>query len=197
MIEQNDLSVLFVCTHNAARSQIAEAIMNARKAGVRAYSAGSMPRPAPHPLAVELLKSYGHPIAHLRSKSWEEFARPDAPRIDYVISVCDEAAAERCPTLPGHPISARWGVKDPSAFEGGAVARRVAFVRTYRELEQKIDTFLEDEFRSSEVADVAERIQAQERLDLIGSMMWTPKRDEDEKWPEPLFASARRELYRA
>lgn len=182
MLDRSDLSVLFVCTHNSARSIIAEAILAAKAAGVRAYSAGSAPKSAPHPLAIELLRSFGHDVSRLRSKSWNEFAGARAPKVDYVIAVCDRAAGEPCPAWPGTPIVANWAIADPSAEAGGAVSRRIAFVRAYRQLEQRINAFLNDELGSPEDADPARRAYIQGRLDLVGEMMHAPT-DDDLRWP--------------
>ncbi|MCI4665755.1 MAG: arsenate reductase ArsC [Neomegalonema sp.] len=186
MSEKSSLSVLFLCTHNSARSLIAEAILNSRASGVRAYSAGSSPRGEPHKLTIELLRALGHDISMLRSKSWDEFTHMDAPQIDYVVAVCDNAARERCPTLPGKPILANWGVPDPSENRGGAVERRVAFMRAYRQLEQRIDAFLTSEFPSPREADQRTRDRLQGRIDLVGEMMLKPK-DHELAWPAAAY----------
>ncbi len=121
-------NVLFLCTGNSARSIIAEAILNQRGGGrFVGYSAGSQPKGSVHPLALDYLRAQGLPVESLRSKSWEEFASPDAPVMHFVITVCDNAAAEPCPVWPGHPVTAHWGVADPAAVEGGDDAKRKAF----------------------------------------------------------------------
>lgn len=133
--------VLFLCTANSARSILAEAILAARGAGrFAALSAGSQPRGQPNPLALELLAAKGHPTAGLRSKSWHEFAGPDAPPVDLVITVCDGAAGESCPVWPGHPLQVHWGIPDP-AGEGhdGAIAD---FEHAFRRLAERIDRLL-------------------------------------------------------
>lgn len=136
-------NVLFLCTHNSARSILAEAILNAKGADrFRAFSAGSSPKPAPNPLALKLLAQAGHPIEHLRSKSWDVFAALGAPQMDIIITVCDDAAGETCPVWPGRPATAHWGIPDPSAVEGDEAARVEAFERAYAQLEQRIDQLL-------------------------------------------------------
>ncbi len=139
MIDPRPLSVLFLCTGNSARSIMAEAILSAT-AGNRfnAYSAGSRPKGRVHPQALKLLDSSGHPIAHLRSKSWDEFSVPGAPDMDLIITVCDDAAGEICPIWPGRPISAHWGMPDPAAVEGSEVDVALAFADTYRMLHRRI-----------------------------------------------------------
>jgi protein-tyrosine-phosphatase len=135
-------NVLFLCTGNSARSILAEAILNRRGQGrFQGHSAGSHPRGAVHPMALELLRERGHQTAGLRSKSWEEFAKPGAPAIDFVFTVCDNAAREACPVWPGRPITAHWGVEDPAAFEGSAGEQRSLFRRVYLEIERRIDLF--------------------------------------------------------
>ena len=136
-------NVLFLCTHNSARSILAEAILNAKGGDrFRAFSAGSNPKPAPNPLALKLLTVKGHPTEHLRSKSWEAFAAPAAPHMDVIVTVCDDAAGETCPVWPGRPATAHWGIADPSAVEGDETVRAHAFERAYSQLEQRIDQLL-------------------------------------------------------
>ncbi len=136
-------NVLFLCTGNSARSILAEAILNRLGAGkFRAYSAGSHPKGQVHPLAIDLLKSMGMPTDGLRSKSWDEFARPGAPKMDVVVTVCDSAAGEVCPIWPGKPAAAHWGVPDPAAVTGDEQARSAAFRDTYRQLESRIRSFI-------------------------------------------------------
>lgn len=136
-------NVLFLCTGNSARSIIAEAIMNREGMGkFRAFSAGSKPGPAPHPYTLDLLKGLNHDTGFARSKSWDEFAGPDAPQMDFVFTVCDNAAAEECPFWPGQPITAHWGVPDPVKIDGSEAIRRVAFAETYRMLHGRISIFV-------------------------------------------------------
>src|SRR5262249_4266499 len=121
-------NILFLCTGNSARSIIGEALANHRSKGrFRAFSAGSFPKGAVHPLALDLLHSPELPTDGLRSKSWTEFARPGAPAMDFVITVCDQAANEVCPVWPGQPITAHWGMPDPAAVEGSEAQRMAAF----------------------------------------------------------------------
>ena len=136
-------SVLFLCTGNSARSILAEAYLNHTGRGrFIAYSAGSHPAGRVNPFALELLRETGLPTAGARSKSWDEFARPDAPKIDFVVTVCDSAAAEVCPVWPGHPVKAHWGVPDPAAVEGTDEQKRRAFKDALTTLSRRIDLFL-------------------------------------------------------
>lgn len=132
-------NVLFLCTGNCARSIMAECALNRLGEGrLRAFSAGSHPRGEVHPLARELLRRFGHETAGLRSKSWDEFAAPQAPRLDCVITVCDNAAGEVCPVWPGGPANAHWSIDDPAACAGSDEDKREAFARAYVELERRI-----------------------------------------------------------
>ena len=136
------IDVLFLCTHNSARSILAEAILNHIGQGrFRAHSAGSSPREnqQPNPLGLQVLQAAGVSIAGLRSKSWDEFARPNAPRMDLVITVCDNAAGEVCPYWPGQPATAHWGYSDPSAGEGSDAQKLEAFGLTLRALRQRLE----------------------------------------------------------
>lgn len=136
-------NVLFLCTGNSARSILAEAIMNRLGApAFRAFSAGSHPRGEVHPLALDLLRSLAHPVSDLRSKSWDVFALADAPRFDFIFTVCDDAASETCPVWPGHPMTAHWGLPDPARAEGTEAERRQAFAEAYRSLSDRISTFI-------------------------------------------------------
>lgn len=132
-------NVLFLCTGNSARSILGEAILNAMGQGnFRAYSAGSHPGGSVNPYAIELLQKNRIPTEGLRSKSWDEFAAPGAPELDFVFTVCDSAAAESCPVWPGQPMSAHWGIPDPAAVEGEDAAKRKAFLDTYMLLQRRI-----------------------------------------------------------
>jgi arsenate reductase (thioredoxin) len=134
-------NVLFLCTGNSARSILAEALLN-RDGGdrFRAYSAGSFPKGDVHPMSLELLSSLGFDTSGLRSKSWDEFAQPGAPEIDFIFTVCDDANGEVCPVWPGHPMTAHWGIEDPAAVTGPG--QRDAFLRAMTYLKQRISLFL-------------------------------------------------------
>jgi arsenate reductase len=140
------ITVLFLCTGNSARSILGEALLNAhpRTAGrLRAFSAGSHPRGSVNPLALDVLREQAVALDDQRSKSWDEFARPGAPPIDVVITVCDDAAAETCPVWPGHPVTVHWGLPDPAAVDGGDDAKRAAFDATAAELRARIDRLVD------------------------------------------------------
>ena len=139
------LNVLFLCTHNSARSILAEATLNHIGQGrFRAFSAGSSPREnqQPNPLGLQVLREAGIPTDGLRSKSWDEFATPDAPQMDLIITVCDDAAGEQCPYWPGHPATAHWGYADPSAVRGTDDDRLQAFRRTLAAIRRRLDLLL-------------------------------------------------------
>jgi arsenate reductase (thioredoxin) len=156
-------NVLFLCTGNSARSILAECILNREGKGrFRAFSAGSQPKGQVHPFAVELLKKLNHPTAGLRSKSWDEFAVPDAPQLDFVFTVCDNAANEVCPIWPGQPMTAHWGLPDPAAAEGTEAEKHFAFADAYRMLLNRISVFTSLPMKS------LDRLSLQKRLDEIG-----------------------------
>ena len=136
-------NVLFLCTGNSARSILAESILRHDGDGrFRAFSAGSHPRGAVHPLALKTIEALGYPSEGLRSKSWDEFSGPDAPEIDFVFTVCDNAAGEICPIWPGHPMTAHWGIEDPSLVEGTGIQKEAAFATAFRYLKNRISVFL-------------------------------------------------------
>jgi arsenate reductase len=156
-------NVLFLCTHNSARSILAEGLLETLGGGrFRGYSAGSFPKRKVNPLALETLRDLGHPVTRCRSKSWEEFARPGAPEMDLVITVCDQAAGEVCPVWPGRPVTAHWGLPDPSAVEGSDDERRKAFRRTYIELQNRIRILL------SLPIEKLDRLALKQKLDSVG-----------------------------
>lgn len=156
-------NVLFLCTGNSARSILAEALIGRLGGGrFHGYSAGSHPKGAVHPYTLELLESLGYGTGGYRSKGWEEFARPGAPVLDFVITVCDAAAGEICPVWPGTPITAHWGIPDPVAAEGDEVARKNAFRTAYRQLENRIRLF--GNLRFEEL----DRLTLKRKVDEIG-----------------------------
>ncbi|MBL8670815.1 MAG: arsenate reductase ArsC [Alphaproteobacteria bacterium] len=156
-------NVLFLCTHNSARSVIAEAIINREGKGrFRGFSAGSMPRGEINPHTIDLLRKMNHPVDDLRSKSWDEFARPGAPQMDFVFTVCDSARDEVCPVWPGQPMTAHWGVPDPSAAQGNEAEKRLAFAEAYKGLSNRITIFVNLPMTS------LDKLGLQKRLDEIG-----------------------------
>jgi arsenate reductase (thioredoxin) len=163
MTAERPLNVLFLCTHNSARSLIAECVINRLGAGrFKGFSAGSQPSGRVHSYAMDLLRQLNYDTSKLRSKSWEEFAAPRAPELDFVFTVCDSAANEVCPVWPGQPMSAHWGLPDPSAVEGSESERRFAFADTHRMLYQRIGIFANLPLSS------LDRLSLQRRLDGIG-----------------------------
>lgn len=155
--------VMFLCAGNSARSLIAEAIINREGSGrFQGFSAGSRPRGEAHPYTLHLLNRLNHDTAFARSKSWDEFEGPDAPKVDFVFTVCDQAAAEECPHWPGPPITAHWGLPDPAAATGGEAERRLAFSEAYRMLRNRIALFVNLPLAS------LDKISLQKRLQEIG-----------------------------
>ncbi len=164
MAEQ-PLNVLFLCTGNSARSIMAEAILDKLGAGkFRAYSAGSQPKGEVNPETLRLLASLGYDTAPLRSKSWGEFAKPGAPALDFVFTVCDNAAGEACPVWPGQPMTAHWGVPDPAEASGTPAEVALAFKDAYRMLHQRIAVFAALPLRS------LDQLSLQTKLKEIGRM---------------------------
>ena len=156
-------NVLFLCTGNSARSIMAEAILNSLGKGrFQAYSAGSHPKGAVNPYTIELLQRLKYSTAGYRSKNWEEFAKPNAPKLDFVFTVCDNAASEVCPVWPGQPMSAHWGVPDPAAARGTPAEIALAFAEAYRQLERRISIFVNLPLPK------IDRIALKSRLDEIG-----------------------------
>jgi protein-tyrosine-phosphatase len=162
-MSERPYNVLFLCTGNSARSILAESLMNHLGQGrFRAYSAGSFPKGQVHPISLALLTHLELPIEGLRSKSWDEFAAPGAPPLDFVFTVCDKAAGEVCPYWPGQPVTAHWGVGDPAAVEGTDAQKWAAFRRAFRELENRIKLFV-----SLPIASL-DRMTLKARVDAIG-----------------------------
>lgn len=156
-------NVLFLCTGNSARSIIAETLINQWGRGkFRGFSAGSHPKGAVHPIALALLQRMNFPTTELRSKSWDEFSVPGAEPLDFVFTLCDDAAAETCPYWPGQPMTAHWGVPDPAAVAGTDADKWIAFRETFRLLDNRIKIF------TSLPLDSLDRIKLQQRLDAIG-----------------------------
>ena len=156
-------NVLFLCTGNSARSILAEAILNEKGKGkFRAYSAGSQPKGAVNPNTIKLLQGLGYDFANFRSKSWDEFVKPDAPKLDFVFTVCDDAANEVCPIWPGQPMTAHWGLPDPAKAEGNDAERAFAFDDCMRMLTQRIGIFV------SLPLEKLSRLSLQKELDQIG-----------------------------
>jgi arsenate reductase len=156
-------NVVFLCTGNSARSILAESIVNQRGGGrFKGFSAGSRPRGEVHPYALDLLQSLRMPVDGLRSKSWDEFALAGAPAMDFIFTVCDNAAGEACPAWPGQPMTAHWGVPDPAANLGSEIERRTAFRQAFAALDSRIGLFLSLPLAS------LDRMTLQNRLAAIG-----------------------------
>ena len=163
-------NVLFLCTGNSARSILAEALVEHwGEDRFKGYSAGTFPRGSVHPFAVELLEKLGLRTTGLRSKSWDEFARPGAPVMDFVFTVCDQAAGEACPVWPGNLITAHWGVPDPAAVEGSETERRNAFRDAFRALENRIKLF------TALPLDKLDRMAIKREVDDIGRVRALPE----------------------
>ena len=158
-------NVLFLCTGNSARSILAESLIDHWGRGKFAgFSAGSSPKGKVHPIALELLRHMKLPAEGMRSKSWDEFAKPGAPSLDFVFTVCDNAAGEMCPVWPGQPMTAHWGVEDPAAVEGSETEQWLAFRKAFHELESRIKVFTSLPIRS------LDRMKLQQRLHEIGKL---------------------------
>ncbi len=163
-------NVLFLCTGNSARSLLAEAIITREGLGkFRGFSAGSRPACQPNPHAIALLEKMNYDTSHLRSKSWDEFGRPDSPRMDFVFTVCDSAAAETCPLWPGQPISAHWGLPDPATATGSEAEIAMAYADTYRMLHNRITIF------ANLPLDALDSLSLQRSLDEIGRRTDAPQ----------------------
>jgi arsenate reductase len=164
-VAERPLNALFLCTHNSARSVLAEVLLNQIGRGrFKAYSAGSHPSGRVNPFALELLERNRLPTEGLRSKGWEAFERPDAPPLDFVFTVCDQAAGEMCPIWPGQPMGAHWGIEDPAAVEGSDDEKRKAFFRAYNQLQNRLSIFV------SLPLEKLDRLALKEKLDEIGRL---------------------------
>lgn len=163
--------ILILCTGNSARSIMAEAIINTLGAGrFVAHSAGSQPAGRVHPLALEKLSAIGYPTAQLRSKSWDEFAATDAPQMDFIITVCDNAAGETCPLWPGQPISAHWGFPDPAAVQGSEAEQRAAFEQVFQRITQRVRLLLNLPLASLDALAIRRELQNIGRQDGAGAV---------------------------
>jgi len=161
-------NVLFLCTGNSARSIMAEAILNRLAADkFRAYSAGSQPKGQPHPETIRLLKSLDYDTSNFRSKSWSEFAKPAVPALDFVFTVCDNAAGEACPVWPGQPMTAHWGIRDPAEASGTPAQVALAFKDAYRMLHQRIAIFAALPIRSLDQLSLQRRLQEIGRISTM------------------------------
>jgi protein-tyrosine-phosphatase len=162
-MSRREFNVLFLCTGNSARSIIAECLLNRiGKGRFHAYSAGSQPKGAIHPMALQLLQRQNYPVQELRSKDWAEFSSDGAPELDFVFTLCDSAAAEQCPVWPGQPMTAHWGLPDPAAATGNEAERHLAFAETMRLLTNRLEIFTSLPISS------LDRLSLQNRLDEIG-----------------------------
>lgn len=159
-------NVLFLCTGNTARSILAEAILNKDGRGrFRAYSAGSQPKGVVNPVALRLLQRLEYPTGNLRSKSWQEFAKPGAPLMDFVFTVCDNAAGEACPIWPGQPMTAHWGIEDPAAVEGSDAEKQAAFIEAHRLLKNRIGAFINLPLKSIDALALGPKLREIGRMD--------------------------------
>ena len=172
MVESRTYNVLFLCTGNSARSVMAEALLATLGQGrFHTFSAGSHPTGKVNPFAIEQVMKTGYDISNLRSKSWDEFAEPDAPHMDFIVTVCDQAAGEVCPLWPGHPSSAHWGFYDPAAMEGPDEAKRAAFEQVFQQIKHRVEAFLEVPLETLDEAAIRAELQRVGDIDVsaIGS----------------------------
>jgi arsenate reductase len=160
---QRIYNILVLCTGNSARSILAEALFNTLGAGrFKSYSAGSHPTGRVNPFAIEQVRALGYPVDDLRSKSWDEFAQPGAPEMDFIVTVCDNAAGEVCPLWPGQPVTAHWGFPDPAAVVGNEDEKRAAFAQTLRQIRNRVQLFL------SLPLETLDRMAIESRMKAIG-----------------------------
>jgi arsenate reductase len=159
-------NVLFLCTGNTARSVLAESILRKEGRGrFHSFSAGSQPKGTVNPFAIKVLADMGYPVGDLRSKSWQEFAQAGAPAMDFVFTVCDNAAGEACPIWPGQPMTAHWGIEDPAAFEGTDLQKEAAFVEAFRYLKNRIAAFASLPLSSIDALSLGTRLRDIGRMD--------------------------------
>jgi len=162
-VQNKVFNVLFICTGNSARSIMAESVLNrAGRGRFRAFSAGSQPKGHVHPYVIDLLRRLNYDVSRVRSKSWLEFSGPDAPKLDFAFTLCDDAAAETCPVWPGQPMTAHWGMPDPAAAKGTEAEIRYAFADTMRMLTNRINIFVSLPIKSLDL------LTLQKQLDAIG-----------------------------
>ena len=174
MSDDRIYNVLFLCTGNSARSILGEAVLNHLGQGrFRGFSAGSTPKGGVNPMTLEVLRAAGISTEGLRSKAWDEFATPDAPRMDFVFTVCDNAAGEACPVWPGQPVTAHWGIEDPAAVEGPEFRRRAAFEEALRFMRNRIGAFVNLPLAS------IDRLALQSKLRGIGGMEGATSKSHD------------------
>jgi protein-tyrosine-phosphatase len=169
-------NVLFLCTGNSARSILAESILRADGAGrFNVFSAGSHPKGKINPFALKVLEAYGYPTDGYRSKSWEEFAAPGAPVMDFVFTVCDSAAGETCPIWPGQPMTAHWGIEDPAVVEGTDIEKERAFVTAFKYLKNRISLFVSLPIRSLDKMALGVKLREIGRIDGASLTAKTPR----------------------
>jgi arsenate reductase len=159
-MSQKPFNVMFLCTGNTARSVLAEGILRKEGAGhFNAYSAGSKPKGVVNPFAIKTLEAFGYPADGYRSKSWDEYAKPKAPVMDFIFTVCDNAAGETCPIWPGHPMTAHWGVEDPAAVEGLDIDKERAFSTAFKQLRNRIILFVSLPFEKLDEIAIKRRLR--------------------------------------
>ena len=169
-VEPKIFNVLFICTGNSARSIIAEAVLNRAGQGrFRAFSAGSRPKGLVHPYALDLLRKLNFDVSAARSKSWQELSGPEAPKLDFAFTLCDDAAAETCPVWPGQPMTAHWGLPDPAAATGNDAEIRLAFADTMRMLTNRINIFVSLPIKSLDLLTLQKQLDAIGKTKAVGS----------------------------
>jgi len=168
-MSQGTYNVLFLCTGNTSRSIMAEALLATMgQERFKTFSGGSQPSGKVNPFAVEQVRKTGYDLSNLRSKSWDEFARADAPHMDFIITVCDQAAGEVCPLWPGHPSSAHWGFHDPAAVEGPDETKRAAFEQVFRQIQYRVKAFLQVPLEELDESAIGAELQKVGDIDVTG-----------------------------